>query len=74
MLNKRVGKKISKTAQLSYENKTLILMICMKLMNFCSKLTCWQTFSLEFEKRIAPNKDVLEGKISLELINMQHVY
>ena len=30
--------------------------------------------SLEYNKCVAPNKAVLEGKISLELISVQHVY
>ena len=29
---------------------------------------------MEFNKRVAPNKAVLEGKISLALISVQHVY
>ena len=31
-------------------------------------------FSLKSDKRVAPNKAMLEGKLSLELISVQHVY
>ena len=33
-----------------------------------------QNSSLEFDKRVAPNKGVLEGKVYLELISVQHVH
>ena len=74
MLNKHVGRKNLKSAQSYFENNSLIQMICMKLMNFLLKITLLVKFSLEFNKHVAPNKGVLEGKISLELISVQHVY
>ena len=38
------------------------------------KFVALKKFSLEFNKRVAPNKAMLEGKMSLELISVQHVY
>ena len=38
------------------------------------KFVALKKFSLEFNKRVAPNKVMLEGKLSLELISVQHVY
>ena len=38
------------------------------------KFVALKKISLEFNKRVAPNKAMLEGKMSLELISVQHVY
>ena len=38
------------------------------------KFVALKKFFLGFNKRVAPNKAMLEGKISLELISVQHVY
>ena len=33
-----------------------------------------KNFSLQFNKRVAPNKAMLEGKFLSKLISVQHVY
>ena len=47
-----------KTAQLFFDNKSLILVIYMKSTNFLLKINV----SVEFNKRATPNKGVLERK------------
>lgn len=54
-------------AHLYFENKSLILMIYMKFMNFLLQMNTLVKFSLEFDKCVAPTKGVMKGKISLEL-------
>ena len=46
----------------------------MKFMNFIVQIDALIKFFSRINKRVAPNKGVLEGKKSLELINVQHVY
>ena len=43
-------------------------------MNSLLQINMLAKFSLKFNKRVAPNKGVLEGKITLEIISVQHVY
>ena len=38
------------------------------------KFVALKKFSLEFNKRVAPNKAMLEGKFLSKLISVQHVY
>ena len=37
-------------------------------------VVCWMENVLKFNKHVAPNKALLEGKFLLELISVQHVY
>ena len=38
------------------------------------KEMCWEDFFLKINKRVVPNKGVLDGKLSQKEINVQHVY
>ena len=38
------------------------------------KEMCWEEYFLKINKRVVPNKSMLDGKLSQKEINVQHVY